>query len=123
MKSRLAITMLLVLGMVFSTAGAGLAVSGSSDSGNAAERQYPKQATDVLGEIGEVEEDAPAPRSQAAPETAQAAPAQPAQQLQATNQGGELPFTGFAAGTVLLMGVAMLIAGFTLRRRLSSDES
>ena len=56
MKSRLVILSMLVLGMLLSTAGAGLAVSGFSDSGNAAEAQYgtptptPTATGNVLGD-------------------------------------------------------------------------
>ena len=118
MKSRLAVTMMLVLGLVLSTAGAGLAVSGNSGSGNAAVQAYPENnpASDVLGEVGEVEETAP--QQDAAPQ-AQAAPVQ---QAQVTNDGESLPFTGFAAGTVLFLGLVLLASGLVLRRRMSDER-
>lgn len=139
MKSRLAVTAMLVLGMLFSTAGAGLAVSGLASSGdNASEVQYdqvtttprttppptqrtPREDTDVLGEIGEVEEEAPAPAPQSG-SAPQAAP-QPAQQLQATQPSGELPFTGFVAIPVLIGGIALLTSGLVLRRRTREDDA
>jgi hypothetical protein len=113
--------MMLVLGLVMSTAGAGLAVSGNSGSGNAALQAYPSNApeSDVLGEVGEVEEDgASAPQQAAQPEQAAAAPIE---QAPVTNSGDELPFTGFAAGGVLFLGLVLLASGLVLRRRLSDQ--
>ena len=40
MKSRLALTLMIVAGLMLSTTGAGLAISGNSGSGNAATNQY-----------------------------------------------------------------------------------
>src|ERR1700753_524804 len=45
MKSRLALTLLLVAGFMFSTTGATLAISGSSGSGSAASNQYQPPGT------------------------------------------------------------------------------
>src|SRR3712207_1436431 len=45
MRSRLAITGMLVSGVLFSTTGAGLAVEGISGSGSAAQQQYPTTPT------------------------------------------------------------------------------
>lgn len=117
MKSRLAITMLLVLGLVFSTAGAGLAVSGGSDSGSAAQRQYDAKSDDgeVLGEIGNVTPSDPAP--QASPPAVD-----PPRQAEVTSTDGQLPFTGFAAGTVLILGIAFLVTGVVLRRRVRHER-
>ena len=70
--------------------------------------------TDVLGEIGEVNEaqpsqSAPQPESSPAPAAAPApAPAQAA--------GGTLPFTGAEVLIVALGGLALLGGGFALRR-------
>src|SRR5215218_241780 len=49
MKSRLVILTMLVLGMLLSTAGAGLAISGVS--GNAAQSTYPKSSTPAGGGV------------------------------------------------------------------------
>jgi hypothetical protein len=131
MRSRLAILGMLVLGMVLSTGGAGLAVSGfASQNDNAAQTQYgtptptpsttpeggTKPGNDVLGE----EES-----GGGAGPTENNSPSQPARQVESGAQGtgGEqLPFTGFAAIPILLGGVALLGTGMVLRRRTTDDE-
>jgi hypothetical protein len=108
MRSRLAILAMLVLGMLLSGTGAGLAVQGFGDSGDdASVAQYPTPAGDVLGEEeagGQLPEQEEAVQGEA----------QAAEQVEA---GGELPFTGFAAIPVLVGGVALLGAGLALRRK------
>jgi hypothetical protein len=52
---------------------------------------------------------------------------QPAAQTSAgdsgdSGDGGKIPFTGFAAIPLLLIGVAFLATGFVLRRRFSAEE-
>lgn len=75
--------------------------------------------TQVLGEIGEVEEtqptqEAPAPTPAAAPAPTAAAPQQQAAPVQA--QSDSLPFTGLEVGAVALMGVLLLGTGMLVRR-------
>jgi hypothetical protein len=130
MRSRLAILGTLVLGMVLSTGGAGLAVSGfASQQDNAAQSQYgtSKPGNEVLGEEesgGPVagEDD----KSGTAGEEDDSG-VQPARQVEAGAQGGggdeQLPFTGFAAIPILLGGVALLSAGLVMRRRTAGDQS
>lgn len=115
MKSRMAITATLVFGALFSTTGAGLAVSGLVEGRSAQDVQYPQEVeqADVLGEVGEVEESAPAPAP--APTAAPQAAAAP-RQVAATTENS-LPFTGFSAVPVLLLGIALLAGGLMLRRR------
>jgi hypothetical protein len=122
MKSRLAILTMLVLGMLFSATGAGLAIQGFADSDDASVAQY--GAGDVAGEedesgpgdvAGEQDEQAPAGDEETL---------QPARQVETGAQApGELPFTGFLAIPVLIGGVALLTAGAVLRRRTGDDES
>lgn len=123
MKSRLTILAMLVAGMLLCTTGAGLAVSGLSSKGNAAQGQYPGEQPggDVLGEEesgggGGGGGEQPAGASQPA------AAVQPAQQVEA-GAANELPFTGFAALPVLLGGVALLGGGLVLRARTRGDQS
>lgn len=109
MKSRLAILAMLVLGMVFSTTGAGLAIQGFTSSDASVSQYGPdKPPGDVLGEEDEggVAGDVQEPR-----------------QVETGSDTGELPFTGFLALPVLLGGVALLSAGLVLRRRTHGDRS
>ena len=107
MKSRLAILLMLVAGMMFSATGAGLAVQGLTGD-DASVTQYGAQNPpgDVLGEEDESSDDVQQPR----------------QVESGANTGDELPFTGFLALPVLLGGVALLSAGLVLRRRTRSDS-
>ena len=148
MKSRMAITAMLVVGFVMSTAGTGLAVSGLTDTGSAAEGQYgpvvttptttptttvtPTQLGGPQGNVqGQAVESSPAPaeekESTPAPEkkptvkktqpVAVAPVVQAPRQVVAAQSGTELPFTGFSAIPVLLVGLALLAGGLVLRKR------
>lgn len=114
-KSRLAITMILALGILMSLGGAGLAVSGLGESGDAANVQYgnpgnpggPSDSSDssttTLSDSGD------------------SADVQPAAQ-ESSSDDEELPFTGFAAIPVLIGGLALLSSGFVLRRRSGRED-
>ena len=145
MKSRVAILAMLVTGMVFSTAGAGLALSGSSHH-NASVFQYetptptPTCTETPGGGTSPAQTQAectPTPEGGVLPAESGNGPAQssgggtspsggvaPAeatntqptrQEAAATNS--QLPFTGFAAIPVILGGLALLAGGLVLRRR------
>jgi hypothetical protein len=126
MRSRLAITGMLVAGVLFSTTGAGLAVDGIT-ANSAQNVQYKQDSTqpqqpranDTLGVIGEIESEEPAAEESAPPAPA---PAQAPRQAQAVADEGELPFTGFAAIPVLILGIGLLTSGLVLRRRASRDD-
>src|SRR3712207_4004603 len=94
MKSRMVVTMMLVLGMVFSTAGAGLAVTGLTGT-DASQRVY-EQDQNLQGTLGEVQTVQPStPDTPDTPAPAPRATAQVPQQVAAAESGDELPFTGF----------------------------
>lgn len=153
LRSRIAITVMLVLGFGFSSAGVGMAVTGvATDDTSAADVQYDRKdgttsptlatptptpapvATDTPAPgVTEVEGDtdegsAPVPGiagdndsgdnvAPASDEIAAEQVTQETRQLGAEQGDDELPFTGFAAIPVLLMGLSLLSAGFVLRRR------
>jgi hypothetical protein len=117
---------MLVFGMVLSTGGGALAVSGfTSQQDNAAASQYggvqgEDDDNDVLGED---ESGGPAGGEEGAP-GGEDEGSQPARQVEAGAQGtggDELPFTGFAAIPILLGGVALLTSGLVLRHRAAHD--
>ena len=128
MKSRVAILAMLVTGMVFSTAGAGLALQSSAHN-NASVAQYstPTPPPTVTPEGGVLPAGAqstptptPTPAATNAPSggvaPAEATNTQPVRQ-QAAATNAQLPFTGFAAIPVILGGLALLAGGLVLRRR------
>jgi hypothetical protein len=123
MKSRLAIISMLVAGMLMSTTGAGLAVSGATSSQDAASTQYPTK-TPGGSVLGEDEAHQPSGSSGSPSGTTGSDTAlQPTRQVENGGGSGSLPFTGFLAIPVLLGGVALLSAGIVLRRRAASDRS
>jgi hypothetical protein len=119
MRSRLAILAMLVVGILMSGTGAGLAVQGFDQSGSdASTAQYPPEGEgDVLGE-----EDTSGPltkrNTNSDNDDSVNDEAQVAQQVEA---GDSLPFTGFAAIPVVLVGVALVGAGLVLRRQSPSS--
>ena len=133
MKSRLTIVAMVAFGMLFSTAGAGLAVQGISSNSNASVAQYgtptptptPEGAAAPAEEEGGVlpaEETHNAPKGDVAPaeEETQQESTQPTRQVEATTES-QLPFTGFAAIPVMLGGIALLTGGLVLRRRTRAE--
>ena len=127
MKSRLVILTMLVLGMMLSTTGAGLAVSGLTGN-NASTAQYGTPTPTGTPGGGSVlgEQNSGGGGKAPAANNGGSAPSggggvQPARQVEAGSNGSTLPFTGFAAIPVLLGGIALLSAGLVLRRR-TGDE-
>jgi hypothetical protein len=121
MKSRLAILSMLALGMIFSTTGAGLAVQGLTQD-DASVAQYGPQAEDETagGVLGEEEVSGGGVSGDGGEEGDEGV--QPARQVAAGSDGGELPFTGFLAIPVLIGGVALLGTGLVLRRQTRRDD-
>ena len=129
MKSRLVILTTLVLGMLMSTAGAGLAVSGLNGSHNASIAEYGTSTptptkTGGGGVLGEQDTGAGqnvSPSEESGGGTGGNA-VQPSRQVEAGSTGSSLPFTGFAAIPILLGGLVLLSGGLVLRRR-AGDQS
>lgn len=128
MKSRFAIMLMLVAGMLVGTTGAGLAVQGSSGNGNAASSQYPDDTPPggVLGDEDEGGDEAGGGGGAggAGDVAGEEDTSQPDRQVAAGVQGGggELPFTGLAAIPIIVLGVAMTASGVVLRRRASRSD-
>ena len=129
MKSRLVVLTTLVLGLLLSTAGAGLAVSGIS--GNAAVEQYGTPTADKTptrggGVLGDEDEGTGVQPSDEAgggeqPADEEGTGVQPSRQVEAGANDNELPFTGFAAVPILIGGIALLAGGLVLRRRTAAE--
>jgi hypothetical protein len=129
MKSRLVILTMLVLGMLLSTAGAGLAVSGlSGKTDDASRAQYLGSETpsggggDVLGDQDSGTNVLPENNNGGGGESPGGNAVQPALQVEAGAKTSKLPFSGFAAIPVLLGGIALLSAGLVLRRRTRAER-
>ncbi len=106
----MAIVIVLATAIVFASAGTSLAISGSAAAGNAGGAQYPggntvpgKTQDETLGATG-------------SGGSAPASTSQPAQQVSAGSSSDKLPFTGFVAVPLVLLGVGMLGWGLVLRR-------
>jgi hypothetical protein len=129
MKSRLALTCLLVAGFMFSTTGATLAISGSSGSGSAADNQYVSPANEHGNHNGDKgnqpenevkgantkggNDNNNTPNNTLEPQAAEVevAPAPTTEQQAVVSNGSSLPFTGFVAIPLLIIGVGMVLVG------------
>jgi hypothetical protein len=114
MKSRVAVLMVLALGVFMSGTGATLAVSGLSSSGSASSAQYPEP-------LGTQRSGGNQPSNPSAAVATSPAETQAVRQVASTS-GGSLPFTGFLAIPVLIVGVGLLGAGVAMRLRLRSGN-
>jgi hypothetical protein len=134
MKSRLVILTMLVLGMLLSTAGAGLAVSGLSGNPSASTAAYPSTTPTatptaspggggVLGDTDQGSGQNVSPEDTGGGGTSPSGgggnAVQPARQVEAgaNTSGSSLPFTGFAAIPILFGGLVLLGGGLVLRSR------
>ena len=140
MKSRLVILTMLVLGMLLSTAGAGLAITGLSGNDSASVAEYatptttattPPGKNDVLGDTdtGNGQDVLPSDTGGNGPSGAPGGgvaagnAVQPARQVEAgANTSSSLPFTGFAAVPILFGGIVLLSGGLLLRRRAGAQD-
>ncbi len=123
MKSRVAVLMVLALGVFMSGTGATLAVSGLSSSGSASSAQYPEpqQEQQSSNTLGNQESGGNEPSHASAAVETSPAETQAVRQVASTNSGS-LPFTGFLAIPVLIVGVGLLGAGVAMRLRLRSSN-
>ncbi len=138
MRSRAAILSTLVLGFLLSTAGAGLAVTGFAGNDQASVAQYPEPPAQPTPQptaaraardgraaaAGRRAGGGPAGAARARTSRPPAPDVQPDRQVVAAVQASdeeELPFTGFAAIPVLLIGLALLSGGLVMRRSARND--
>jgi hypothetical protein len=121
MRSRLAITAVLVTGVLMSGAGAGLAVSGVSGSGSSGDAQYPTETTDTQTVLPTTETNPPECTNTDDTDAAGNPCSEPAQETRqvSSDDSSELPFTGYAAIPVLLIGLSLLGVGVVMRRRVA----
>jgi hypothetical protein len=111
MKSRLALTMILVLGLMMMSTGATIAITGASDNGSAGVAQYGDAEGDENNNGDLAGQDQGGDGGDGGDAT------QPAEQVAAQGDSGSLPFTGFVAIPLLVGGVALAGTGAVLRRR------
>jgi hypothetical protein len=130
MRSRIAIIVMLVLGMTLSTTGVGLAISGSSGSGSAGNAQYPttpaqqpEKSGNGGGVLGAVDESEPPAGGDTSPAAAASTPAVQETRQVTAQSSGELPFTGLAVIPIIAAGVALLLGGLLLRRQSGVSRS
>ena len=110
MKPRIAVALVLAMGLLTSGTGATLAVI--SESGSAAQVQYPDLKPKESIDPGVLGSD-PGGGGSAVQE----------EQQVASGGGSELPFTGFLAIPLLVVGVVFLVAGGMIRSRAGGDKT
>lgn len=122
MKSRLAILSTLVLGVLFSSTGAGLAVTGLTGNDAGVAQYGPATTAAAPSSALPTASHRVLPKTQKAKSgekkpTTTAQAVQPARQVAVVSDSASLPFTGLAALPILLGGVVLLTTGLLLRRR------
>ena len=138
MKSRVALVAVLALGVFMSGTGATLAVSGFAKDGSASSAQYPQEenggkkphhvveaenssgseCTGNNGAGGNGSDKNCNEGTTPAPEPAEVqVETQAVEQVAATGSSSSLPFTGFLAVPVLIVGLGLLAAGVAMRVR------
>jgi hypothetical protein len=119
MKSRLAITTMLVLGIFMSTTGAGLAITGATVSQNSGQEASGGEEGVTLGQEGGPDQGTgPAGATEGEEQVLgqDSGDTSPEEQVAAAGDDS-LPFTGFLAIPLMIGGVALLGSGLVLRRR------
>lgn len=142
MKSRLALILVVAAGFTLSTTGATLAITGSSSSGNAAQSQYQgvSGANEGGGETNGQSEGGVKGKSEGGTNgqseggvkgkslgggnsTEPVSQTSGAEQVAVTGDSGSLPFTGFLAISLLIVGVGLLSFGAIMYRKTSGRHS
>ncbi len=135
MKSRVALVCVLALGVFMSGTGATLAVSGFANSGSAGSTQYPSnthhqkqghhvvEAADSNGCTNGSSGNGAGNGSNCAENEVEAVDAAAVEQTAVTGSESSLPFTGFAAIPVLIIGLGLLGAGVAMRFRRRGDTA
>ncbi len=132
MKSRVALVAVLALGVFMSGTGATLAVSGFANTGSAGSAQYPQnhkhngnhvvQAADGNGgECSSGSSGSSSGSGNCGEGEVAGVEAQAVEQTAVTGSSSSLPFTGFAAIPVLIVGLGLLGAGVAMRFRRRDD--
>ena len=111
MKPRIAVAFVLSIGLL--SAGTGATLSVICESGNAAQVQYPDRETKQTTQPDVLGSEQP---------NATGANVQEENQV-ASGGGGELPFTGFLAIPLLIVGVVLLVAGGFMRSRTGGEDT
>jgi hypothetical protein len=126
MKSRVALVAVLALGVFMSGTGATLAVSGFADNGSASSAQYPNSEPNhkahhvVEGtndESSECTSGSGGNSGSSSGSNCTEVEAATVEQVAVTSSGSSLPFTGFVAIPVLIVGLGLLGAGVAMRLR------
>jgi hypothetical protein len=128
MKSRVALVAVLALGVFMSGTGATLAVSGFANTGSASSAQYPQEnpkkphhiveAADAAGnETCSDSSGTGASSGSGTGSNCTEVETQAVEQVAVTGTGSSLPFTGFVAIPVLIIGLGLLGAGVAMRMR------
>jgi hypothetical protein len=132
MKSRVALVAVLALGVLMSGTGASLAVSGFANTGSAGSAQYPKNHTHnnnhvkaandgggkcTEGSSGTSGSSSSSSSGNCAENEVAGVEAQAVEQTAVTGSSSSLPFTGFLAIPVLLIGLGLLGTGVAMRFR------
>lgn len=121
MKSRLALTMVIAAGFLLSTTGATLAITGSSGSGSAAQNQYTHVSPADGGGGNKNKSLGGGGNNEPAAVSEESAPASE-QVAVANSSGGSLPFTGFVAIPLLIVGIGLFSVGAILRRKATGNH-
>ena len=128
MKSRVALVAVLALGVFMSGTGATLAVSGFANTGSASSAQYPEEKHHKPHHIVEAADAAGSESCSGAEGNGSGSGSgsnsncaevetEAVQQVAVTGSGSSLPFTGFIAIPVLIVGLGLLGAGVAMRMR------